>query len=180
MLRSILFVLTLLAIVACRKQLQTSTSPEGIVASAKEPIVDEDGDTVVFETYTPDILAKGEPKDENGDPIYIVAEEMPDYPLGYKALIKYLTVVNSEQQGRVAVSFLVGKDGTIRNPKVIRSLDEKLDQKALRLVCEMPKWNPGKSKGEPVVVQYLVLVYYVKTQKEADLLWDKKFGSLKE
>lgn len=178
MLRPILIMMTLLAFVACRKQSQFVSS-ESVEMPIENAVV-ENGDTFIYGTpyppsYISDILAKGEPKDENGDPIYVVTEEMPKYPSGNKALLKYLTVVNPERQGRVTIVFLVGKDGSVRDPKVIRSQGERLDQEALCLVRRMPKWIPGKSKGkQQVTVQYLVPVYFVKNQKEAEQLWDQK------
>ena len=57
-------------------------------------------------------------------------------------------------QGKMYLSFVVEKDGQISNARVLRGVDEELDKEALRVVKEMPKWNPGKEKGKAVKVQY--------------------------
>ena len=59
-------------------------------------------------------------------------------------------------QGRVTVQFVVEKDGSIANAKVLRGVDPELDKEAVRVVSVMPKWKPGTQKGEAVRVKYTV------------------------
>ena len=59
-------------------------------------------------------------------------------------------------QGRVVTQFVVDKDGSITDVKVVRSLDPMLDKEAVRLVKSMPKWTPGKLNGSPVRVKYIL------------------------
>lgn len=63
-------------------------------------------------------------------------------------------------QGRVMITFVVEKDGTISDAKVVRSVASSLDQEALRMVKSMPKWTPGKQNGNPVRVRYTIPVVF--------------------
>lgn len=84
------------------------------------------------------------------------------------ALFEYLSnnvqypVVAEENgvQGRVIVTFIVEKDGSISNAKVVKAVDPSLDKEAIRLVESMPNWIPGKQNGEPVRVKYTVPVTF--------------------
>ena len=63
-------------------------------------------------------------------------------------------------QGRVTVQFVVDKDGSIKNPRVLRSVDKELDAEAVRLVQAMPKWKPAMDKGQAVAVKYTMPVVF--------------------
>ena len=63
-------------------------------------------------------------------------------------------------QGRVVVSFMVEKDGSISEAKVVKSVCKEFDEEALRLVNAMPKWIPGKQLGEPVSTKYTLPVIF--------------------
>ncbi|MFA4180559.1 MAG: energy transducer TonB [Prevotella sp.] len=97
-----------------------------------------------------------------------IAEVMPSFPGGDAAMMQWLSVnityppIAEENgvQGRVIVRFYVGKDGAIYNPKVLRSVDPSLDKEALRVVKSMPRWIPGKQKGEPVAVYFTLPVTF--------------------
>lgn len=100
------------------------------------------------------------------DRIYDVVERMPVFPGGQSALKKYLedNVVYPEsargEEGRVIVSFVVEKDGTVSNAKVRRSVHPDLDKEAERVVGSMPKWRPGRHNGEAVRVKYNVPITF--------------------
>ncbi len=104
--------------------------------------------------------------DENG--VYMVCDQMPMYPGGMQELMKYLQKnIQYPQEakekgihGRVIVQFIVEKDGSITDTKVIRGIDPSLDSEALRVINAMPKWEPGKHKGEAVSVKYTVPVVF--------------------
>ena len=89
---------------------------------------------------------------------------MPSYPGGRNAMIaffssnmKYPEAAKKKGiHGRVIVNFVVDKDGSITEAKVVRSVDPLLDKEALRLVNLMPKWKPGAMDGKPVRVRYSV------------------------
>ncbi len=101
-----------------------------------------------------------------GTPVLTVVEQMPAYPGGMAALMEYFkenmrypaSAKERGLQGRVTVQFVVDKDGSIKEPKVIRSIDQELDEEALRLVKSMSKWEPGRQNGEPVAVKFAVPV----------------------
>ena len=78
-----------------------------------------------------------------------------------KYTVKYPVVAEENGiQGRVICIFVVEKDGTVSNVKVIKSVDPSLDKEALRVLKSMPKWKPGKQNGKPVRVQYTVPVTF--------------------
>lgn len=109
-----------------------------------------------------------EEKEEETQIFYIV-EEMPEFPGGELALrtfiakaIKYPVVAQENGiQGKVYVSFVVGKDGRVSNARVIRSIDPALDEEALRVVNSLPIWKPGRQQGKPVRVAFSVPISFV-------------------
>lgn len=108
------------------------------------------------------------PQPVNSNRVYDVVEQMPSFPGGISGLRTYLNqntrypAVAQENcvQGRVVVSFVVGKDGHISDVTVLRSVDPSLDKEAIRVVRNMPRWTPGKQGGEPVKVRYNVPVSF--------------------
>ena len=102
------------------------------------------------------------------DKVYEVCEQMPTFPGGDAALMKYLSenvkypalAIKAQEQGRVVVSFTVEKDGAISDVKVARSVTPSLDAEAVRVVKAMPKWTPGKQGGQLVRVRYNVPVSF--------------------
>lgn len=94
-----------------------------------------------------------------------VVEESPHFPGGKTALEAYLkeNVKMPDEEcvtGRVIVTFNIGKDGTISDAKVTKSLSPACDKEALRVVNAMPKWHPGKLLGEARVVKYTIPVNF--------------------
>ena len=108
------------------------------------------------------------PKPEVATKVFDVVEEMPSFPGGHAALMSYLNsntkypVVAQENgvQGRVIISFVVERDGSISDVKVARSVDPSLDREAQRVVKSMPRWTPGKQNGQTVRVKYTVPVVF--------------------
>ena len=102
------------------------------------------------------------------DTIYDVAEVDPMFPGGEKALYKYLAenIKYPEQakkekiQGRVFIHFVIEKDGSVTDATVKRGIGGGCDEEALRVVNAMPKWMPGKVKGEPVRVHFYLPVNF--------------------
>ena len=97
-------------------------------------------------------------KEDGDNKIYEVVEEQASFPGGNTAMVQWLsqnmrypvTAKKDNIQGRVLVQFVVEKDGSISNVAVVRSIDSPLDKEAVRVVKAMPKWNPGKHKGQIV------------------------------
>ena len=108
------------------------------------------------------------PKPEVATKVFDVVEEMPSFPGGQGALMSYLAsnikypVVAQENgvQGRVIVSFVVERDGSISDVRVARSVDPSLDREAQRVVKSMPMCKPGKQNGSAVRVKYTVPVVF--------------------
>jgi len=116
-----------------------------------------------------EVIAQPEPpKHEEESKVFDVVEQMPSFPGGQGALLEYLAshvkypVVAQENgvQGRVVVSFVVEKDGSITDVRVVRSVDPSLDREAARVVSSMPRWTPGKQNGSAVRVKYNVPVMF--------------------
>ncbi|GAA6433452.1 MULTISPECIES: energy transducer TonB [Bacteroides] len=103
------------------------------------------------------------------DDIFVIVEENPQFPDGGTAgllqylgkNIKYPTIPQENgTQGRVTVQFVVNKDGSIVDVKVIRGVDPYLDKEAVRVISTMPKWIPGKQRGVPVRCKFTVPVTF--------------------
>jgi TonB family protein len=95
-----------------------------------------------------------------------VAEQMPSFPGGVKAFFAYLKSNTRDPNpndciiGRVILAFVVEKNGRITQPLVVHSLDKVYDDEALRVVKNMPRWNPGKQNGKPERVRYTIAVTF--------------------
>ena len=105
---------------------------------------------------------------EDSEKVYDVVEEMPAFPGPPYALYEFLArsiqypkeARDKNIQGRVIVTFVVEKDGSISDARVVKSVDPLLDTEALRVVNSMHSWTPGKQNGEPVRVKYTVPVSF--------------------
>ncbi len=94
--------------------------------------------------------------------VYDIVEQMPSFPGGPAELMKWLSshvqypaiAIESCIQGTVIVAFIVEPDGSVSNAKLVRSVDTDLDQEALRVVRQMPKWKAGKQDGNTVRVKF--------------------------
>ena len=102
----------------------------------------------------------------NDDTVYRSVEQMPRFPGGEAALMKYLEshikyppeAAENNVQGHVIVQFVVKKDGSIGEVKVVRSLEENLDKEAIRVIKSLPKFTPGRHDGKAVSVWYTLPV----------------------
>lgn len=101
-------------------------------------------------------------KPENDKKVYDVVEVMPSFPGGHFALVNWIStnmkypVVAEENgvQGRVTLTFIIERDGSIGDVRVVNSVDPSLDKEAIRLIKTMPRWNPGTQNGDPVRVKF--------------------------
>ena len=115
-----------------------------------------------------EVIAQPEPPKEEETKVFDVVEQMPSFPGGDAELMKFLNthikypVVAEENgiQGRVVATFVVERDGSISDVKVIKSVDPSLDKEAIRVLKSMPKWIPGKQNGSAVRVKYTVPVTF--------------------
>ena len=108
--------------------------------------------------------AMAQNKKNANDKVLEKAEVMPEYPGGDQAMMDFVAknvqypqeARDKEISGRVLVSFIVEKDGSIADVKVVKGIGGGCDEEAVRVVKAMPKWKPGKDKGKPVRVSYMM------------------------
>lgn len=108
------------------------------------------------------------PADTTKNVVYDVTETMPQFPGGQGVMMKYLaanikypaSAVKAKKQGRVIVAFVIQKDGSVTNTRIVKSVDPELDAEALRIVKAMPNWTPGTQDGKPVDVNYTIPVVF--------------------
>ena len=145
----------------------SSVKVNDLAAIVETKVVESVGDTTkpADVKYVPTEVRK----QLKGTPVFELVEEMPEFPGGgMSALMGYLkdnmrypaSAKEKGTQGRVTVQFVVDKDGSIKEPKLLRSVDKDMDAEALRLISNMPKWKPGRQKGQPVAVKYTVPVMF--------------------
>jgi TonB family protein len=142
------------------------------------------GDTVETQVELPEIQVEAWPRatkygaswlsssraeaDGDGDTVFHSVEQMPRFPGGEAALMKYIdshiiyppSAVQNRVQGKVIVQFIVKKDSSIGEVKVVRSVDKDLDKEAIRVVKSLPKFTPGRQNGQVVSVWYTLPVTF--------------------
>lgn len=117
---------------------------------------DEDTEVEIVEDYEEEEVGEVEPE------IFTIVEDMPEFPGGQGEMMKYLRknvkypplAKDAGIQGRVFVTFVVGKDGQVTDVKVMKGIGYGCDEEALRVVEKMPAWKPGKQRGKAVKVQF--------------------------
>ncbi len=143
----------------------------GPVLPKAEEVKQSDMDEVIVVGYaakddaTPEAVGI---KGENEDEVFTMVETMPKFPGGQAGLLKYLAksikypviAQKSKEQGKVIVQVVIGKDGSLSNIKILRSVSPSLDAEAIRVVGNMPKWEPGMQKGQPVSVKYTIPIVF--------------------
>lgn len=96
-------------------------------------------------------------------------EQIPEFPGGIVQFMKWLTrnlryppqAQEQKIQGKVVVSFIVNKDGSISSPTIVKSVDPMLDNEAMRVVKMMPRWKPGLEKGKPCRTMFAIPINFV-------------------
>ena len=124
-------------------------------------------DQTVYEINTEDITSV-KIKDVDNDSIYQIVEVMPVFPGGTDKMMDYLSknIKYPEEakekgiSGRVFISFVIEKDGSVNDVKVARGIGKSCDDEAVRVVKAMPKWKPGTMKGKPVRVNYMLPIFF--------------------
>ena len=105
---------------------------------------------------------------EMNEQVFTVVEMMPSFPGGDAELLKYIATnikypkesQDNGEQGRVICSFIVGRDGSVNNPEVLRGVTPLLNEEAVRVINTMPRWNPGMQRGKAVAVKYTVPITF--------------------
>jgi TonB family protein len=107
-------------------------------------------------------------KEDSPQDVFDVVEKMPEFPGGMQELLGFLSKTikypaeaeKAGTQGRVIATFVVRKDGSISDARVVKSVDPLLDAEALRVINAMPAWIPGTQNGKPVNVKYTVPISF--------------------
>ncbi len=129
--------------------------------------VEDDQSQRQTQTYVPPPPPK--PKQEEvTEEIFVVVENQPEFPGGNAAMMKFLSdnikypVIAQENgiQGRVICNFVVERDGSITDVQVVRGVDPSLDKEAIRVIQQMPRWTPGKQRGQAVRVRFTLPVVF--------------------
>ena len=105
---------------------------------------------------------------EMNEQVFTVVEKMPSFPGGDAELLKYIATnikypkesQDNGEQGRVICSFIVGRDGSVNNPEVLRGVTPLLNEEAVRVINTMPRWNPVMQRGKAVAVKYTVPITF--------------------
>ena len=175
---------------ACKNDVETDIQQKGLSQSDKELIKNisgakknADGDVMINGKKVSRILVDGQEvnmaeiewelgednADSNpDDELFMVVEDMPEFPGGPMAMMQYMADnINYPDEckeegieGRVLVSFVVDKDGSIKNPEIVQSVHPALDAAALKVVTSMPAWKPGTQSGETVRVRFTLPVTF--------------------
>ena len=137
----------------CQQQKETVVKKETIADNQHQCIADEPQGPI-------------EPEEECFDKDYF--EEMPEFPGGIDKMLQFIAenvrvpkcVIAAQVKGRSIIEFVVEKDGTVSDFKVVRSLNKECDEEAVRVLKTMPKWKPGMERGKPIRVKYTVPVKF--------------------
>ena len=117
---------------------------------------------------TVNTTAVAQNKKAANDKVYEKAEVMPEFPGGEQAMMDFVAknvkypkeAMEKEISGRVLVSFVVEKDGSINETEVVKGIGGGCDEEAVRVVKAMPKWKPGKEKGKAVRVSFMLPIVF--------------------
>ncbi len=165
-----------LAAVEEEEQSEESLIEEIMEGSKPEPVKEESKPELKADEQKKEEAKKEEAKKETPKPepkntpdkIYTSVEQMPSFPGGESGLMRFLNshirypsaAAESGAQGRVIVQFVVNKDGSVGQAKVVRGVHPALDAEALRVVRTLPRFNPGRQGGQPVSVWYSLPVSF--------------------
>lgn len=145
--------------------------PPEIVVVEDEKIIEEEPEFEVPEIEEETVIQVPDPQPEEviqEEEIFKIVEDMPEFPGGQTALLKYLAGITyppiareNDIEGTVYIQFIIDKTGNVMDVSIARSSSDKiLDEAALRHVKKMPKWSPGKQRGKPVKVQFVVPIRF--------------------
>jgi protein TonB len=134
----------------------------------EEFIIDVEATTQTeIREFAPVVVQQEEAIDE--EVIFIVVEEQATFPGGEEARLRFLQenlryphmAREAGIQGTVFITFVVERNGTITDVRILRGIGGGCDEEAIRVVREMPRWNPGRQRGQPVRVQFTMPIRFV-------------------
>lgn len=125
-------------------------------------------DINLIKEHKEEVVQEKPREEKKKEEVFSHVEQMPKFPGGDAELYKFIRnnlnypamAIENNVQGRVVVQFVVTKDGSIGNVKVVRSVDRDLDNEAIRVCKKLPKFIPGKQNGQPVNVWYTLPVTF--------------------
>lgn len=140
--------------------------PEVIVIV--EDIVEIVDEAKIETTESDEMVAVIEIEEESDEEFFMVVENMPEFPGGDAGLMKYIQKnvkyppIAKEYNitGKVYVSFIVDKSGSVTDVKIARGVDKSLDAEAVRVVKSLPKYKPGKQRGKAVRVMFTIPINF--------------------
>jgi TonB family protein len=148
-----------------------------VVAFTASPMVQSIAQVDKASDQPKDIKVTTQPEQQE-EPLFTVVEVMPKFPGGEEARIDYLVnninypenARKAGKQGTVYVSYVVEKDGSITDVRILRGFDKDCDAEAIRVISNMPNWDPGLQRGKPVRVQFNMPIKFSlgDTEKEVD------------
>lgn len=128
----------------------------------------EQGDTSGVDLSLLDVSGEDVIGDEGNDQVFTVVEQMPEFPGGELALLKYLGSIpypaiakENDIEGSVYIRFVIEKNGSVSNVEVAKGSDKILNEAAVEHVKKMPSWKAGKQNGKEVKVQYIVPIKFI-------------------
>ncbi len=121
---------------------------------------------VVFFCFA--MIVKPVSAQDTGEEIFTVVEDPPVFPGGNQAISAYFgqnivypqSAMKDKVEGTVFVTFVVEKDGSVSNVKILKGIHPDCDAEVIRVVSAMPAWTPGKQRGKPVRVQFYLPVAF--------------------
>ena len=161
-------ILLLMVLVSCKTK---NNSIRAITSDVKKP---ELSDSSKPSGSLPDNYLLDDSEKQDGGPVYMFCEVMPEFPGGETAFSEYLkerikypkVAVSQKTEGRVVMKFIVGTTGKITGLKVLRSISKEMDEECLRVFKGMPDWKPGTINSKPVAVSFSIPVRFVLTKNE--------------
>jgi TonB family protein len=120
------------------------------------------------------------------DPVFTSVEQVPEFKGGLEAFGKFLATNmkypkaarDNNVQGRVIITFVVEKDGSLSNMKVVRGIGSGCDEEAVRVLSISPAWKPGIQNGKPVKVQYSVPISFTLADDKSAKPGENKTGAV--
>ena len=152
--------------------------PEEIEETPPPPVIEDvvevEDDVEIEETNLDDMIIDEPPPPDDPideieeEPVIDFAEVEPTFPGGEGAMMQWIQdnieypqlAVEMGEQGIVYVQFVVNKDGSIEQVRVMRGVSDSLDDEAKRVVKKMPKWTPGEQAGKKVRVRYTLPIHF--------------------
>jgi periplasmic protein TonB len=138
------------------------------LAEAESGAETQEGDSAGVDLSLLDVSGEDVIGDVGTDQVFTVVEQMPEFPGGEAAMLKYLTSIpyppiakENDIEGSVYIRFVVDKAGKVTEVTVAKGSDRILNEAALEHIKKMPQWKAGKQNGKEVKVQYIVPIKFV-------------------